>query len=135
MLGRTIPCFDYYGFKAGFSPDRPWLFQDFDILTFYEVSESELNQKLGLFRSGQYEFEWQSIEFDMAEHNKLLAQTANEVREIRSKQRKVQEEMIQAEKDSLEKWRADKEKNKVDEGTVDALLQDPVMPFQPSCAS
>ena len=22
MLGRTIPCFDYYGFKAGFSPDE-----------------------------------------------------------------------------------------------------------------
>lgn len=85
-----------------------------------------MNQKLGLFRSGLYEFEWRSVEFDMAEHNKLLVDTADEVRDIRSKQRQVQEQMIQAEKESLEKWRADKEKNKVDEGTVDALLQDPV---------
>lgn len=78
MLGRTIPCFDYYGFKAGFSPERPWLFQDFDILTFYQVTEEELNKKLGLFRSGLYEFEWEPAEFDMAEHNKMLEETADE---------------------------------------------------------
>ena len=122
MLGRTVPCFDYLGYKAGFSPEKTWLFEDFDILTFYQVSESELNEKLGLFRSGRYKFEWEDIEFDMAEHNKLLRDTADEVKEIRSKQAKVQEEMIKAENESLAKWREDKEKNKVDESTVDALL-------------
>ncbi|KAK5122739.1 hypothetical protein LTR85_003654 [Meristemomyces frigidus] len=122
MLARTVPCFDYLGYKAGFSIDRPWLFQDFDVLTFYEVSESELNEKLGLFRSGRYKFEWDDIEFDMEEHNKLLQETADEVKEIRSKQAVMQEEMIQAENESLAKWREDKKKDKVDEGTVDELL-------------
>ncbi|USW49800.1 Putative biotin/lipoyl attachment, biotin-binding, Carboxyltransferase domain, subdomain A and B [Septoria linicola] len=125
MLGRTIPCFDYYGFKQGFTPERPWLFQDFDILTFYQVNEDELNQKLELFRSGQYEFEWESAEFDMEQHNKLLAETSDEVVEIRAAQRKVQAEMIEAENASLAKWRADKAKNKPDESTIDMLLQDP----------
>lgn len=143
MLGQTIPCklppltttqpmlmltypgFDYYGFKAGFSPDRPWMFQDFDILTFYEVNEEELNAKLQLFRAGKYEFEFETFEFDMAEHNKMLAETAEEVKTIRSAQRQVQAEMIRAEQESLEKWRADKAKKKPDEGTVDSLLQDP----------
>ncbi|KAK5131335.1 hypothetical protein LTR08_001001 [Meristemomyces frigidus] len=124
---RTVPCFDYLGYKAGFSAEKPWLFEDFDILTFYQVSESELNEKLGLFRSGRYKFEWEDIEFDMAEHNKLLHDTAGEVKEIRSKQAKVQDEMIEAENESLAKWREDKEKNKVDEGTVDALLADPAI--------
>lgn len=127
ILGRTIPCFDYYGFKSGFTPERPWLFQDFDIITFFQVSESELNEKLALFRSGLYKFEWEHAEFDMAEHNTMLVETADEVREIRAAQRKVQEQMIQAEKESLEKWRADKEKNKVDESTVESLLQDPAI--------
>ncbi|EME47721.1 hypothetical protein DOTSEDRAFT_51063 [Dothistroma septosporum NZE10] len=125
MLGRTIPCFDCYGFKAGFSPERPWLFQDFDILTFYEVDEEEFERLLRLFRSGRYEFDWSADEFDMAEHNKLLAETEDEVREIRGKQRQVQERMIEAEKESLEKWRADKLKNKPDESTIESLLQDP----------
>lgn len=101
------------------------MFQDFDILTFYEVSDEEFKRLLGLFRSGQYQFEWHADEFDMAEHNKLLAETEAEVRDIRAKQRQVQQKMIEAEKESLEKWRADKLKNKPDESTVESLLQDP----------
>jgi urea carboxylase len=122
MLARTVPCFDYLGFKAGFSIDKPWLFQDFDLLTFYQVSEDELNEQLGLFRSGRYKFEWEDVEFDMAEHNRMLAETAKEVDDIRAKQLKVQEEMVAAENESLAKWREDMKKNKVDESTVDSLL-------------
>ncbi len=125
MLGRTMPGFDLLGFKQGFSIDRPWMFQDFDLLDFHQVSEEELNKQLGLFRSGRYEFQWEEAEFDMAEHNRFLAEHADEVKDVRSKQRKVQEEMIAAEKESLAKWREDKEKNKVDESTVDSLLADP----------
>lgn len=122
MLGRTIPCFDYLGYKDGFSIQKPWLFQDFDLLTFYRVSEEELGKQLSLFRSGLYKFEWEDAVFDMAEHNKMLRETGSEVREIRAKQAKVQEKMIAAEKESLAKWREEKEKEKVDTGTVDALL-------------
>ena len=122
LIGRTVPCFDYLGFKSGFSIDKPWMFQDFDLLNFYRVSEEELDEKLGLFRSGRYKFEWDDIQFDMAEHNKLLAETVDEVKEIRQKQRGVQEEMITAEQESLTKWREDMKKNKPDESTVDALL-------------
>ena len=92
------------------------------MLTFYQCSEAELNEKLGLFRSGRYEFVWEDVEFDMVEHNKLLEDTAEEVKELRAKQAKVQEELIAAEHESLKKWREDKEKDKVDESTVDALL-------------
>lgn len=125
MLGRTVPCFDYLGYKANFSLDKPWLFQDFDLLTFYQVSEQELNVQLGLFRSGRYQFKWEDVEFDMAEHNKLLRETADEVKQLREKQVKVQEELIVEEKKSLEKWREDKEKNKVDESTIETMLSDP----------
>ncbi len=114
--------FDYLGYKDGFSLEKPWLFQDFDLLTFYQVTEEELNEKLGYFRSGRYKFEWDDIEFDMAEHNKLLQDTAGEVKQLREKQTKVQDELVAAENESLQKWREDKEKNKVDESTVDALL-------------
>lgn len=119
--------FDYYGFKQGFAPERPWLFQDFDILTFNQVTEDELNEKLELFRSGQYEFEWETAEFDMEQHNRLLVETADEVKQVRVAQRKVQDEMIEAENQSLAKWRADKAKNKPDESTIDSLLQDPAI--------
>lgn len=122
MIGRTIPGFDYLGYRAGFSIERPWLYNDFDLIEFYRVSEEELDEKLSLFNSGRYVFDWENHEFDMEAHNRMLEETKDEVHEIRTKQRKVQEEMIEAEKASLAKWREDKAKNKVDESTVDSLL-------------
>ncbi|GAB7354437.1 hypothetical protein MBLNU459_g4926t1 [Dothideomycetes sp. NU459] len=122
MTGRTVPCFDLLGFKAGFSPTRPWLFQDFDLLTYYQVSERELDEQLALFRSGRYRFDFDEAEFDMGEHNRLLAQTAAEVRDIRTRQAAAQADMTRAENESLAKWREEKAQSKVDEGTVDALL-------------
>lgn len=123
MLGRTIPCFDYLGFKAGFSPEQPWLFRDFDLLTFEQVTEDELNEKLGLFRSGRYQFQWEDAEFDMAEHNKMLEATEEEVKVIRTQQAKIQAQLIAAENESLAQWREAKQKEKIDESTVDALLE------------
>lgn len=125
MTGRTIPCWDYYSYKPGFSKDhQPWIFRDFDILTFYQVSEQELDDLLGKFRAGKYEWEFEEVEFDMAEHNQLLESTKSEVKEIRRKQAVAQEEMTKAENESLERWRREKAENQVDEGTVGKLLDD-----------
>ncbi|KAJ4367202.1 hypothetical protein N0V83_007732 [Neocucurbitaria cava] len=125
MTGRTVPCWDYYSYKPGFAQDaRPWIFRDFDILTFYQVSEKELDSLLGKFRAGKYDWEYQEVEFDMAEHNDLLAKTRDEVTQIRKKQEVAQEEMTKAENESLERWRREKAENQVDEGTVENLLGD-----------
>ena len=58
----------------------------------------------------------------MAEHNKLLVETADEVKEIRAAQAKAQEEMTAAEAESLKLWREEKAKGKVDESSVEAML-------------
>ncbi|EAT90398.2 hypothetical protein SNOG_02186 [Parastagonospora nodorum SN15] len=124
MTGRTVPCWDYYSYKPGFD-DKPWIFRDFDILTFYQVSEEELDVLLGKFRAGKFEWEYDEVEFDMAEHNKLLESTAEEVKKIREKQAVAQDEMTRAENESLERWRREKAENQVDESTVEKLLDDP----------
>jgi urea carboxylase len=124
MTGRTVPCWDYYSYKPGFG-DRPWIFRDFDILTFYQVSEQELDDLLGKFRAGKYEWAYDEVEFDMAEHNKLLQTTSDEVKKIREKQAVAQDEMTKAENESLERWRKEKAENGIDESTVEKLLDDP----------
>lgn len=103
ITGRTVPCFDQYGYRKEFSFKRPWLFSDFDLITYYRVSEKELDDILTKFNTGTYEFEIEDVEFDMAEHNSMLKETSDEVEDIRQKQRKVQEEMVRAEDESLAK--------------------------------
>ncbi|KAL6702391.1 hypothetical protein ACN47E_002342 [Coniothyrium glycines] len=126
MIGRTVPCWDYYSYKPGFAQDgKPWIFRDFDILTFYQVSEQELDDLLGRFRAGKYDWEYEEVEFDMKEHNDLLEQTREEVALIQERQAVAQGEMTKAENESLERWRKEKAESQVDEGTVEQLLDDP----------
>lgn len=124
MTGRTVPCWDMFGYKKGFSPERPWLFQDFDILTYYQVSEVELDVMLQDFKAGKYTFEFEEIEFDMAEHNALLQSTAAEVKERKKKQAIAQEKMTRAEALSIAKWQSEKSQDQVDVNVVEKLLQD-----------
>jgi len=49
--GLTIPSADILGFKNGYSPEKPWLFDDFDQLTFYEVPEDEYETLIQTFRA------------------------------------------------------------------------------------
>lgn len=123
MTGMTIPGVDILGSKRGYEANRPWLFEDFDQLTFYPVSEDEYEKQLALFKSGRYEYQWEEVEFDMAEHNRLLKETKAETDAIRERQRQAQAKMDQLEKDLLEKWAKEKAEKDIPSDRIETLLQ------------
>jgi urea carboxylase len=125
LTGMTIPGVDILGSKKGYSADRPWLFEEFDQITFYRVSEEEYEKQLALFNSGQYEYQWEEVVFDMAEHNRLLQETRDEVAAIRARQRQAQAEMDKIEAALLERWAKEKADRGVSQDTIESLLQDP----------
>jgi urea carboxylase len=119
----SIPGVDILGSKNGYSQDRPWMFEDFDQITFYQVTEEEYEKELALFHSGRYEYKWENVTFDMAEHNKLLQATKEEVAKIRARQRVAQRDMDKIEKEMLERWAEEKKANEIPIDTVESLLQ------------
>ncbi|KAJ5125043.1 uncharacterized protein N7515_008868 [Penicillium bovifimosum] len=125
MTGQTIPCFDQLGVKPGFSPDEPGLFRDFDQITFYRVQKDELERDMARFRSGSYEFQYEDVTFDMAAHNRLLEQTTDEVAAFKSGQATAQAKMLALEKESMDRWMAEKAQNKVPDNEISLLRQDP----------
>jgi urea carboxylase len=127
MTGLTIPCFDLLGSKAGYAPDRPWLYEDFDQLTFYLVPEAKLEEDLARFRMGTYEYEWEEVVFDMKEHNELLRSTADEVLEMKRVQAAAQAEMAVLEKESVERWKAESQREEVSGDVLAELLADPAV--------
>lgn len=130
-LGLSIPTADILGFKNGYSLEKPWLFDDFDQITFYEVNEDKYGEMIQRFRSGRYEYEYENVEFDMKEHNKLLADTAEDVEKVKRNQREAQAEMDKVEKELLDKWNKEKEEGKVSVDTVEELLNDPdIIPIE-----
>ena len=127
LTGLTIPGCDILGSKRGYSLDRPWLFEDFDQLTFYEVDKQEYERQLALFHSGRYEYEIEGVVFDMAEHNRLLESTREEVEEVRKRQKQAQDEMQMYEDELMAKWTAEKAEGKVPMDKVEELLNDPAI--------
>ncbi|KAK3178562.1 hypothetical protein OEA41_000699 [Lepraria neglecta] len=125
LTGLTIPGCDYLGSKKHYSLSRPWLFEDFDQLTYYEVDEAEYERQLALFHSGRYEYQIEETVFDMAEHNKLLEDTKDEVAAIRQKQKRAQDEMQKLEDELMAKWTEEKAAGKIPMDKVEALLNDP----------
>jgi urea carboxylase len=123
--GLSIPGADILGYKNAYNAEKPWLFEDFDQITFYEVSEEEYDKILATFHSGRYEYTYEDTVFDMKEHNKLLEDTREEVAKIREEQRKAQAEMDKKEKELLAKWNEEKEAGKVSMDTVEELLNEP----------
>jgi biotin carboxyl carrier protein len=119
----TIPGVDILGSKKGYSADRPWLFEEFDQITFYRISEEEYEKQLALFNSGQYEYQWEEAVFDMAEHNQLLQETRDEVAAIRARQRRAQAEMDKIEAELLERWAKEKAERGVSQDTIESLPQ------------
>ncbi|KAL6237816.1 hypothetical protein BDW75DRAFT_238045 [Aspergillus navahoensis] len=104
LNGMTIPGVDILGSKRWYTPEKPWLFEDFDQITSYKVAEEEYERQLALFQSGRYEYEWEEVEFDVEEHNLLLKETKEEAKAIRVRQREAQAEMNLREKELLERW-------------------------------
>jgi len=67
----------------------------------------------------------------MKEHNKMLKDTADEVKEIKRKQREAQAEMDKVENEMLDKWNKEKEEGKISVDTVEELLNYPdIMPIE-----
>lgn len=121
MTGQTIPCFDQLGVKPSFSPTQPGIFRDFDQITFYRVTEAELEHQLALFKSSRYTFEYEDSVFDMAVHNTLLEDTRDEVKAFKARQAAAQEIMNALEKESLAKWMAEKSSSQVSVNEIEVL--------------
>ena len=129
LTGRTIPGVDILGCKRGYSLSRPWLFEDFDQLTFHEITEEEYEKQMAVFHSGRYEYDVKETVFDMEEHNRLLEETRDEVKVIRQKQAEAQTKMAKLEAELMEKWDKEKAEGKIPMDKVETLLNGESNPF------
>ncbi|KAJ6150825.1 urea amidolyase [Penicillium chermesinum] len=125
--GMTIPTVDISGSRPGFTEQRPWIFEDMDTFSFYEVTEEVFDQKLAQFKAGAYHFEITEGVFDMAKHNELLQATEAEAKEIQEKRAVSQQKMIDLEKTMLAEWLAAKQESGTSLDEIKSMLEDPTI--------
>ena len=100
LFGRTLPVWDTFGKLQNFSPEKPWLFRDFDQVEFYRVSDDELEKFRSDVLSGNYEMDVRETVFDLEKSNEFFRKIEHELPEIRRRQAAGAKEMEEAERES-----------------------------------
>ncbi|KAJ5305826.1 hypothetical protein N7508_004841 [Penicillium antarcticum] len=110
LMARTLSAWDSAGTRPGFSESRPWLFNYFDIVKFYEVTEAEFNKAESDFLAGRYSFKITDSTLDM-NHYIAKFDTAgrdSNWQEWRTRQTLAAVEMGELEQKLFDEWSAAK---------------------------
>jgi urea carboxylase len=86
FVGRTVPVWSRDASGPSFEPGVPWLLRQFDQLRFHPVEPGEL---LGLredVRTGTHSLKIEPTTFDLAAHQRVLADNAPAIDEFRGRQ-------------------------------------------------
>ncbi|KAK8076351.1 hypothetical protein PG994_003623 [Apiospora phragmitis] len=109
MAGLTIPGVDTLGYKEGFSRERPWMFEDMDVITFEEVDERE-SSRMRRSTWGRTTCSWRA---------------RGRSRRDEGAAEECQDKMVRLEKELLAKWDEEKKAKGISVDNIEALLDDP----------
>lgn len=90
LVARTLELWDTYGAKPGFTPSKPWLFEPFDIVTYYEVSVDEYSKLESEYFAGKYQYQIQDDVFDLKDAYATFQAARTDPKVIEYRQRQAQ---------------------------------------------
>lgn len=86
MVGRTVPIWDQESKNKMFNKNQPWLFNCFDQIQYFQVSEDELLATHAQFRQGKMELKIEDSWFDIKAYNTFLQENKNSIDSFKDKQ-------------------------------------------------
>ena len=104
LVGRTLPIWNTYGTgnkQNLFSQDKPWLFEMFDQIQFFPVSEEQLEQIRWEFRNEKMDIKIEQTDFNVKKYHDELAKHKEEIEDYQRRQQKAATRMNMEEKRSL----------------------------------
>ena len=107
LLGRTIPSWDPFTEKPGFT--KPWLFRAFDTIKFERVPLEEYEAALQAFDRGTYEFDIKQAEFVVGDQVQFEDSIAAEVTTFRENQRSSLAKITKEEERLFLEWSKEQE--------------------------
>ncbi|XWW94517.1 hypothetical protein V2A60_002460 [Cordyceps javanica] len=106
LMGRTLGGWDGAGNRPGFSAEKPWLFNQFDLVKFYQVSEEEYGRIEQDFEVGRFIFDITETTINMDEYIAQFDEAARDPKYQEWKKQKevASNEMAQLEEKLYEEW-------------------------------
>ncbi|CAH0058114.1 unnamed protein product [Clonostachys solani] len=109
LAARTLEMWDTFGTKPGFTAEKPWIFEPFDKVKFYEVGIEEYNSLARDFFAGKYQWQISQSTFDLRQVYDLFekSKTDPDVVEFKKRQKEGMAEQDRLEGTLYDKWQAD----------------------------
>ncbi|KAH8892168.1 urea carboxylase [Thozetella sp. PMI_491] len=109
MVARTLEMWDRFGTKPGFRPDKPWLFEPLDKVTFYEVSIDEYDALAASFAAGTYQWQISKSSFNVRQAYDLFqrAQGDPDVLDYKKRQKEWMEMQAEIERVLYSEWESE----------------------------
>ena len=82
LVGKTVPIWSHY-------KEYPWFLKAFDRISFYPVSEKEMQQLRANFRKGKFQLEIFKGEFSILKYSEDIAKCCQEINDFKSKQKDI----------------------------------------------
>jgi len=86
LVGRTLPIWNRRAAHDYFKSGKPWLLRFFDQVRFFPVSEEELTEMRRDFAAGILPIEVSDTVFDLGEHERFLAEHADDIAAFQERQ-------------------------------------------------
>lgn len=112
--GLSTPGVDMYSYKAGFPAERTWMFEDMDVITFYEESADDYDARMAECAAGHYKCEFPNTTFDLQKHNGFLRTAAEEAKNLHEHRLAAREQMAILDKQSFKKWTGNRKASRDD---------------------
>ncbi|KAF2092497.1 urea carboxylase [Rhizodiscina lignyota] len=138
MLARTLEMFDPFGNKPGFTTERPWVIEPYDLIKFDEVSVEEYDRLDAEYQAGQYEWDVREGVFDVEQAYSLFqaAKKDPDVMAYKDRQLKALNQQAAIEKTLYEEWMAETADDEpVDESHLNDMLRNSITVAAPMAAN
>jgi urea carboxylase len=126
MLARTLEMFDPYGTKPGFTTEKPWIIEPYDLVKFYEVSIEEYDALSTAYFAGQYKWEVSDGIFDVEKSYNVFQEAKKDPDSLayKEKQLKALNEQGEIENGLYEEWAAEVADEPVDDAYLHGMFSD-----------
>lgn len=94
LVGRTLPIWNAFTRAGPFEAQKPWLLRNFDQVKYFQVSEEELEKMRSDFACGRLDIKIDHGVLDMKVYNRMVAEVAEEVREMKKRQATAMREQM-----------------------------------------
>lgn len=104
---------------------KPWFFENFDQIEYYEVTEAELTDLNNQLLAGKLHIESEDVEFDFEKYISFLESIDDELQELNTRKQEAIEELMEIEEVSRNKWLQELEVLKKSKLSKTNILENP----------